>query len=209
MKLDLRKTRASTVIDSVDEDFFLYDNEKKSSFLSGVTISPKRIIGFIVRIVLCALGTLILMHVEKSNLDKLNAEKAIVNDELNGLKIKEGNLKKQIKGFEYIANKSKEFNKKLDIMQKIVDRRLLAVTGLDQIQDVIPEEVWLKEIRFNKDDFTIKGVSTTNKQIQNFAEALEKTNLFSKVILDRVEEDRGGSSKIHSRRKFVIVSTLK
>lgn len=209
MKLDLRKTRASTVIDSVDEDFFLYDNEKKSSFLSDVAIDPKQIIGFFIRIALCALGTIILMRVEKNNLDKLNAEKAIVSGELSQLKGEKGNLEKQIKGFEYIAKKSEEFNKKLDIMQKIADRRLLAVTGLDKIQEVIPEEVWLKEIRFNKDDFTIKGVSTTNKQIQNFTEELERTNLFSKVVLDRAEEDKSNNSKLHSRRRFVIVSTLK
>jgi Tfp pilus assembly protein PilN len=142
-------------------------------------------------------------------LDKLNAAKAIVNGELNNLKTEQGSLKKQIEGFEYIAKKSKEFNEKLDIMQKIVDRRFLAVSGLDQIQEVIPEEVWLKEIQFRKDDFTIRGVSTTNKQIQNFAEELEGTNLFSKVVLDRAEEDRSNNSKLHSRRKFVIVSTLK
>lgn len=205
MKLDLRKTRASTVVDSVDEDFFLYDDEKKSS----VSVNPKKIIGFIIRIAVCALGTVILMHVEKTNLNKLSAAKAIVNGELNELKGKQQNLKKQIEGFEYISKKSKEFNEKLDVMQKIVNRRPLAVTGLDHIQEVIPEEVWLKEIRFDRDDFTITGVSTTNKQIQNFAEQLEKTNLFSKVVLDRAEEDRSGKNKLHSRRKFVIVSTLK
>ena len=209
MKLDLRKTRASTVIDSVDEDFFLYDNKQKSSFLSDIEIDPKKIIGFTLRLFICTLGTIILMHFEKQNLNKLNGNKAIVGGELNDLKSKKQDLKKQVKGFEYMVIKSKEFNEKLGIMQKIVDRRLLAVTGLDHIQTVIPEKVWLKEIQFNNNDFTITGVSTTNKQIQNFVEELERTNLFSKVNLDRAEKDNSEKNKLLSRRKFVIVSTLK
>lgn len=207
MKLDLRKTRASTVIDSVEEDFFLYDNKKRPSFLSDVEIEPKRVVGFIFRLIVCALGLVILMQVEKNNLNKLNGQKAIVNGELNDLKRKKGQLGKQIEGFKHMAGKSKEFNEKLSVMQKIVDKRLLAVTGLDQIQSAIPEEVWLKAVRFDGNDFTITGISTTNKQIQNFVGELEKTNLFSSVNLDRSAEDR--SDRYQNRRHFVIVSTLK
>lgn len=207
MKLDLRKTRASTVIDSVEEDFFLYDNKKQFSFLSDVEIQPRKIVGFVFRLIVCALGLVILIQVEKNNLDKLNGQKAIVNGELNDLKKKKGQLGKQIEGFQHMAGKSKEFNEKLSVMQKIVDERLLAVTGLDQIQSAIPEEVWLKEVRFDNSDFTITGISTTNKQIQNFVEELEKTNLFSSVNLDRSAEDR--SDEYQNRRRFVIVSTLK
>ena len=206
MKLDLRKTRASTVIDNFDEDFFL-DERKGSSLFSKVEIDAKGIIGFLLRLVLCAVGTVVLMYLEKQNLDKLNGEKALVNNEFSELKGKKTRMEKEIKGFEYMASKSKEFNNKLNIMQRIVDRRLLAVTGLDHIQTVIPEEVWLKEVRFDKKHFTITGVSTTNKQIQNFVEELERTKLFSKVNLERAAEET--TNKTQNRRSFVIVSTLK
>lgn len=205
MKLDLRKTRASTVVDSVDEDFFLYD-QKKTSFFSKVEVNPKQVVGLILRLVICSIGTMVLMYIEKDNLDKLNGEKGIVNGEFSELKSKKAMIEKEVKGFEYMASKSKEFGNKLNIMQKIVDRRLLAMSGLDHIQSVIPNRVWLKEVRFDKQDFTIRGLSTTNKQIQNFVEELEETGLFSKVNLERATEEINDERK---RRSFVIVSTLK
>ena len=207
MKLDLRKTRVATVVDQLgDEDIFLDDSSKKS-FLSDLDLEVKDIVGVVVRLVVCGLGVVVLMHFEKKNLNKLNGQKMIAQEELNSLKSKESTIKKDIKGLEYISEKSKEFNRKLNIMQSIVDNRLLAVKGLDFIQSAIPEEVWLQEVSLNKKKFIIRGVSTTNKQIQNFIEQLENTDLFSAVSLARAEEE---SKEAHySRRRFTIESLLK
>lgn len=207
MKLDLRKTRVATVVDQLDdEDIFLDDADKKS-FLSDLDLETKDIIGLVLRLVVCGLGVVILMHFEKKNLDKLNGEKAVIQEELNSLKSKQSTIKKEIQGLEYISEKSKEFNRKLNIMQGIVDNRLLAVKGLDFIQSAIPEEVWLREVSLNKKKFIIKGVSTTNKQIQNFIEQLENTDLFSAVSLAKAEEEKKEAH--YSRRRFTIESSLK
>ena len=207
MKLDLRKTRAATVVDDLGDDFLLYEDEKKSSFLSNIKIDPKRIIGFIVRLALCALGVVVLRYIEKQNLDKLNGQKSIVQNELDQLVKKQKEKEKEVEGFAYMAKKSKEFYNKLDIMQELADSRLLALTGLDHIQSIIPEEVWLKRVNFDDKKFTITGISTTNKQIQNFIEKLEKTQLFSNVNLEKAMEDK--NNKNYIRRNFIIKSTLK
>ena len=206
MKLDLRKTRAATVVDAFDDDLFSYD-EDKPSFLSKLDIDPKKIISFFVRVALCVGGTAVLMYIEKQNLERLNGQKAVVQGEFDNLKSKSSMIEKEIKGFEYMIAKSRDFNNKLKIMQKIVDHRLSAVTGLDNIQQVIPKEVWLKKVDFNDRKFTLKGISTTNKQIQNFIEELERTNLFSIVSLQKSEEEK--NNKNYRRRRFTIVSTLK
>ena len=206
MKLDLRKTKASTVVQDLGDDFLLYD-EKKASFFSDIKIDVKSIIGFVLRIVVCAVGTFVLIYFEKQNINKLNVDKAKANTELNAFKKKQAEMEKQIEGFEYIAKKSKEYEDKVSIMETIVDKRLSAITGLDKIQGVIPEEVWLKKVEFRDKDFTITGISTTNKQIQNFVEELEKTRLFSKVNLEKAEEEN--RNRAYSRRRFIIVSTLR
>ena len=206
MKLDLRKTRAATVVDNVDEDLFL-DEDKKASFLSNVEFEPKLIIGFCVRLALCALGAVGLRIYDTQNLKKLNAQKVSVNNELGELTKKQKAVEEKIAGFDDLAQKSKEFYGKLDIMQNLADERMLALTGLDQIQSSIPEEVWLQRVKFDRKQFTITGLSTTNKEIQSFVEGLENTELFSKVNLQESTEDHG--NKRYVRRRFTIVSTLK
>ena len=207
MKLDLRKTRIATVVDQLDDDDIFLDDADKKSFLSDLDLETKDIIGLVLRLVVCGLGIVILIHFEKKNLDKLNGQKMVVQEELNSLKSKQSTIKNEIKGLEYISEKSKEFNRKLNIMQGIVDNRLLAVKGLDFIQSAIPEEVWLREVSLNKKKFIIKGVSTTNKQIQNFIEQLENTDLFSAVSLAKAEEEKKEAH--YSRRRFTIESLLK
>ena len=78
---------------------------------------------------------------------------------------------------------------------------------MDFIQSAIPEEVWLREVSLNEKKFIIKGVSTTNKQIQNFVEQLENTDLFSAVSLAKAEEEKKEAH--YSRRRFTIESLLK
>lgn len=207
MKLDLRKTRVATVVDQMDDDDIFLDDADKKSFLSNLDLETKDIIGIVLRLVICGLGVVVLMHFEKKNLDKLNGQKMIVQNTLNTLKSKQSKIKDEIKGLEYISEKSKEFSRKLNIMQGIVDHRLLAVKGLDFIQSAIPEEVWLREVKLNQKKFIITGVSTTNKQIQNFIEQLENTDLFSAVSLAKAEEEKKEAH--YSRRRFTIESLLK
>lgn len=210
MKFDLRKTRASTVVDEMDQDdIFLYDDKKSNILdsLSNIEINPKKIISFFFRLALCGVGALILIRYEKQNIEKLSKERTMVTTEFNKLKSQKEQIKKEIDGFGYMVKKSKEFDNKLEIMQAIVDSRLSALIGLDHIQNIIPEEVWLRRVKFDNNRFTLTGLSVNNKQIQNFMKALEGTNLFSQVNLERSGID--ASSKSDTRRHFTILSLLK
>lgn len=206
MKIDLRKTRASTAVEGFSDEF-LIDDDRKSSLLSNLEIDPKVVIFFIIRLALCVSGLFVLRYVEKQNLNKLNGQKAILNNEFNALKSEKKKIEKNIEGFTHIRDTSKEFKNKLEIMQKIADRRLIAVSGLDSIQSVIPEEVWLNQVQLKDKKFTIKGISTTTKQIQNFIEKMENTESFSSVILEQAKDIQNREQR--KRKQFVIVSVLK
>lgn len=206
MKIDLRKTRASTAVEAFGDEF-LIDDDKKDSFLSNIEIEPKAVIFFLIRLALCVSGIFILMHIEKKNINKLNGQKAIINNELNTLQNEQKKMEKNVEGFGHMLETAKEYKNKLNIMQKIADRRLIAVTGLDSIQSVIPEEVWLNQVGLKDKKFTISGISTTTKQIQNFIEKMESTNLFSSVVLEQARDTQNREQR--KRKIFVIVSVLK
>ena len=206
MKIDLRKTRASTAVEAFGDEF-LIDDDKKDSFLSNIEIEPKVVIFFLIRLAFCVSGIFVLMHMEKKNINTLNGQKAIINNELSTLQTEQKKIEKDVEGFGHILNTAKEYKNKLGIMQKIADRRLIAVTGLDSIQSVIPEEVWLNQVGLQDRKFTIRGISTTTKQIQNFIEKMESTNLFSSVVLEQAKDTQ--NKKQRKRKLFVIVSELK
>ena len=201
--MDLRKTRAETVVDNLEDDIFMED---KPSLLSKIQIDPKDLIGLAVRIALCFVGVFVLKHFEKENLSKLRGQKAVVNQELETLKGQEKTLQTQVDGFGKMKESSKEFQNKLTIMQEIANNRLSAVSGLDHIQSVIPEEIWLQKVAFNNRKFEIQGYGTTNKHIQHFVEQLEQTNIFASVGLERVAEDNQRKMR---RRNFTVTSVLK
>ncbi len=206
MKIDLRRTRADTVIDDGGDDFIFYEDEKPG-FLSNISIDPWKVLGFCIRVVICAVGVIALRYFERQNLDKLNRQKTMVQGELDQMVKTRKDKEKQVESFGYIVEKSKEFYNKLDIIQDLADSRLLPLTGLDYIQNVIPEEVWLREIEFQNKEFKITGTSTTNKQVQNFIEKLEGTQLFSNVTLQQSSEEKDNRNYI--RRNFLIKSVLK
>jgi len=202
MKLDLRKSRAQT---TYDDDFFS-ELESKPSIFSE--IEPVHVVASVVRVAIFVAGVLALMHFEKNQLNKLNAIKAKEQGTLNTLNKKIKKLEKDIKNYEYLNKQTEEFNQKLSIMDQIVDNRLSALKGLDRIQTVIPQKVWLKKVDYRDKTFSLEGVSVTNRDLQKFTEALENTNLFSQVVIEKSSMS-SGKNKLKNRREFIVESVLK
>lgn len=209
MKLDLRKTRASTVVDNVEDDIF-FEEEKKGSIVSelvsNINIEPKTIIKFIVKLAFCGLGTVALIYFEKDQINKLNVQKADRQKKLDTLNQKKQSIENKIKTSETSTEASEEFNNKLNIMQGIVNHRLDAVKGLDNIRDSIPKKVWLTEVDFRNKQFKIRGHSITNKEIQEFVVNLEKTDIFAFVRIDETKKDK--NIKNQNKVTFTITSEL-
>ena len=203
MKVDLRKSRSTMVDQEVMDDGFILDSEKNVfAYLSKIDF--KIVLKIVIRLVLCCAGTVVLMQVEKRNLQKLGAQRNAANNEHNQLKNNMQAVQKEIEGFDYLKGRSLEFTNKLIIMEGIVHRRLKVIRGLDQIQDVIPQNVWLERVNFNGNKLVLNGFSSTNKQVQTFIESMEKTNVFLRVVLDRVSEQ--GALK---QKSFAIHVTLR
>ena len=203
MKIDLRKSRSTMVDHETLDNEFVFDNEKNIfAFLSKIDL--KVLFSTFLRLVLCGVGTIALMQVERRNIEKLNIQKQSAHNEYNQLKGVMEDLKKQVEGFASLKERSKEFTNKLGIMEGMVQKRLKVIRGLDQIQDVIPKNIWLERVNFNGDHLVLEGFSMTNRQVQGFIESMESTNIFSRVVLDKLSEQ--GASR---QKRFSIDVTLR
>lgn len=203
MKIDLRKSRSTMVDQEVLDNDFVLDSEKNLfSFLSKINF--KAIFNVIIRLIICCAGTVVLMQYEQANLRKLETQRNSANNEYIKLQNQVKGIQKEIGGFGYLKEKSVEFTNKLSIMEGVVQKRLKVIRGLDHIQDVIPKKVWLNRVNFNKNKLILNGFSSTNKQVQDFIESMEKTNIFERVVLDKVSEQ--GASK---QKRFAIHVTLR
>ena len=201
---DLRNTKSSTVVEDMGDEILLSDKE---SILSKLEVDPKKVINFAIRVALCTGGVFVAKHLEKEGLRKLNLQKKVANEKVQELEKQKSEKEKSIEGFGTMAEQSKEFGHKLDIMKKLADDRVMAIKGLDNIQTHVPTEVWLKRVQFDNHKFQIEGTSTTNRKIRDFIEGLEKTGIFSSISLQNVREDT--SNKSFVKRSFTMVSELK
>lgn len=206
--LDLRKTRASTVVDTVDDGSISFDSEDKFSFLSNLTIDPKYIITIGLKLALCGVGTYILMYYEQQELSKFNKQKAIEVSKVKNIQVKISKIKLQFTEFQAVEKIVDTYYEKLQILKNIVGSRLLSIKILDNIQNSIPKEILLNKINFMNNTLIIRGETPTHQYVSVFVEALEDTRLFSSVDLERIDKKNKGNN-IYNTNLFVIKSILK
>ncbi len=203
---DIRKTGK----DQYDSDTFVDDISTEESVGEWqVSLDTKDIVAILLRLVICVSGILALMFWEDKQIKELQIKRRQVQTEGESLKSKKSEIEKEIKGFNYVAGKSEEFMKRITIMQDLAKVRSLAINGLDQIQDVLPEKVWLEKVSFRDGKFTIDGIALNNTEIQSFIKNLEGSPVFSTVVLSRSNDVTTGQKRIQSNKKFSIESVLK
>ena len=214
MKLDLRKTKATTTVAetpaTADDELVLDELQVPWQEKLGFDLTQAQWINLVIRAILLLTGVVGLKIYEVKNIKQLNVDKSILSKEVSKLQGQKQKLEKQIEGFGTLSRQSKQFNAKLDIIQSIMNDRIWAIKGLDQIRSSIPEKVWLNKIKYRQKKFVIDGASTSNKEIERFVESLENTQLFSQVHLNQMTE-RKQTARFGSvnRRFFTIQSILK
>ena len=215
MKIDLRKTKAVTVTTALpeaeDDELILDESSTDWQEKLGLDLSRKQWIGIFIRMVFLISGLIGLKMYEVKNINRLNMQKSVLSEKLEEVKTKKENIEKQIATFGSLSSQSRQFNEKLDIIQSIINNRVWAIKGLDQIRSNIPGKVWLDKIQYRKKTFIIEGASISNKQIERFVEALENTHLFSQVNLNQMVEETKTARNVGGlkNRFFTIHSILK
>lgn len=213
MKLDLRKSKAATSVAeapaAADDELVLDDPQVPWQERLGLDLTRTQWVNLVIRVIFLMAGIVGLKIYEVKNIKRLNFERSILSKEVSELKDQKQKLEKKIEGFGALSRQSKQFNTKLDIIQSIMNDRIWAIKGLDQIRSSIPEKVWLNKIKYRQKKFVIDGASTSNKEIERFVESLENTQLFSQVHLNQMTEREQVARSGVNRRFFTVQSILK
>ncbi len=102
----------------------------------------------------------------KESLKKSTAELDKVKQELE----KFGDISSVI---QELIKEKEEMNKKLEVIKEISKRRTLKTDILFKIQEKIPEQIWLKEVLFEKEKILINGYSRKDSSAQSIIEELK------------------------------------
>lgn len=98
-----------------------------------------------------------------------------------------------------------EFQKKMEILKSLGKQRLREIKALDFIQTVIPEQVWLTEIEYPGDKFTLKGYAVTDSDLDAFIQRVESRSYFRDVVLLKSDEVKLSGGAV---RQFVVQAGL-
>ncbi len=208
--LDLRKTKAQTVVaDTVDPGELEFDEVGKPWVDKlGLDLTAAQWVRLGVRAVLITCGVIGLKIYEKHNLKTLNKQQTTAEGILANLKTQKQALEKDIKGFKSSSEQSDQLGGRMDIIERIVTDRSLAIKGLDQIQNAIPEKVWLNRIQYDNKKFKIEGTSVSAKEIEIFVEQMEKRQIFSTVTLNEVKEQQASAKNTFKKKTFSVETTF-
>jgi type IV pilus assembly protein PilN len=110
---------------------------------------------------------------------RLNARKNTVAQ--NERKITE--LKQQIKTVEDFEQHNKEFQQRNDVIEQLSKNRSVPVKVMNEINLLIPNGIWLKEMKMSATGIDIEGLGFTNTDIVAYVDNLKKSPLFTDVYL--------------------------
>jgi Tfp pilus assembly protein PilN len=87
------------------------------------------------------------------------------------------------------ANKA-EVDRKLEAIRKLSLERDIPVRILTQLSSSIPREVWLSELKVDRQDILFKGDAVDFSQVSEFMKNLATIELFDGVRLQNTQQSR-------------------
>jgi hypothetical protein len=105
-----------------------------------------------------------------------------------------------------ITNLKREYDVRLPILnefKKISKEKVHGVKMLDQLQDLLPPELWVTEVDLDRTQIDIAGISTSDKQLTIFQKNLEDSIYFENILIYNSIENKveSGDSNISFKMK--------
>jgi len=150
--------------------------QKKEKLISQIVI----LVG---SIVLVGLGCYAVQGLLQSKIDDTQSEIVAIQNEINVLNKKIGEV-----------NKIKQLTADLDSKKKVLENleagRSGPVRSLDELSRIIPDKVWISSLQVANGSVTLRGQGTTEEVVAIFMRDLEASPYFQGVELGSVR--RGG-----------------
>ncbi len=138
---------------------------------------------FLKKFVVMMLGILAMFGYEQYMIPKLNEEKTKLQTEYTELSTfnqKKEALKLEIEKYEKDRIR---LNRQTDFLQKIQRERMLPVSLLAKIKELIPQNLWLISLKIDGTRLEISGESDTDSDINEFNLKLASLNFLKDVVV--------------------------
>ncbi len=114
-----------------------------------------------------------------------------LTDTLVSIKRDSASYNKVIKEIEAIKKKRKDIKIRTDIIKDLSVDRLTVLNLLNFIsENIIPQKMWLKSIRIDKNRVNIQGFAIDNKTAVDFMKRLENAGYFLPINIKNLKRDK-------------------
>lgn len=86
----------------------------------------------------------------------------------------------------------------------IKSQRLIALQGIDAIQSLIPKDVWLTMIRYNKNSIELDGQTLLDSGLDKFVSNIKTENLFDKINVRKDVKTKSFSGRVLNEFKVTM-----
>jgi len=128
-----------------------------------------------------------------------------LENELTDLRGEIQALNVKVKEVGDLQNKIKDLRGKNKIFEDLSKKRVGPVRVLESLSVATPTSLWLTELRENRGNVVINGVSMDNQNIAEFIRALANSKYFANVDLVEVVQEKTAAPAL---KKFSIKSKL-
>lgn len=125
-------------------------------------------INFAKRVVILILGPAALYGFELYYIPQIQTEQVALTQQLSEISTfnqKKESLKIEIEKYE---QDKKRLNLQTQILQRIQKERVLSVDLIHKVSEIIPQEVWLTNLKIEKDSIDIRGDAIAEKDVNEF-----------------------------------------
>lgn len=107
------------------------------------------------------------------------------------------NYDKKLGEIKEIADRKALILARLDIINTLGQERTLPVHIFDELTQLIPELVWLTQVKTKEKQLTLTGLAMSNSLVADFMKRLSRSPYFSKIALTKVSQvvERGDKIK--------------
>ena len=181
---------AETVVGSLGEGTGSIGGIRRTKVTAGASVVP-RILFLLLPVVLAYVyGT-----VESSN--KQN-EMKILSQTLGAKRKEVADLQPQVEAVKKIEESKKRIESQFQTIQVLSKERATNIRLLDALHSLIPQKVWLTELKIDSEKIQLIGRSVEDNDISKFMQSLEESVFFTDVTLESSQEEKNGEGTIKS-----------
>ncbi|MCB0421433.1 MAG: PilN domain-containing protein [Bdellovibrionales bacterium] len=159
-----------------------------------------------VKLILIILFPVGLFVFENMNISELTSTLKKTNSRVTALEADLSAKKVEANKVSHYQKEMSTAEQKLNIIRGYTKNRLTEIRSLDVLQNLVPEELWLTYVSYVKEEFIIKGETHNELNLNQFMQKLEKSGVFTNVLLLRSTKEQSATEG--TVRRFVISSRL-